>query len=82
MVALAANPPSWRVDLISLIKHFETPQNALEAARRGWPNLPGLRQGLEDLVPDSNSDTAQQACQSLNKMNGGVITLWDTEYPQ
>ena len=79
---LQLTPNLGRVGLISLIKHFETPQNALEADRRGWSNLPGLRQGLEDLVPDSNSDTVQQACQSLNKMNGGVITLWDTEYPK
>ena len=79
---LQLTPHLGRVGLISLIKHFETPQNALEADRRGWSNLPGLRQGLEDLVPDSNSDTGQQACQSLNKMNGGVITLWDTEYPK
>ena len=79
---LQLTPNLGRVGLISLIKHFETPQNALEAARRGWPNLPGLRQGLSDLVPDSNSDTVQQACQSLNKMNGWVITLWDTGYPQ
>ena len=79
---LQLTPNLGRVGLISLIKHFETPQNALEAARRGWPNLPGLRQGLAELVPDSTSDTVQQACQSLNKMNGWVITLWDTGYPQ
>ena len=79
---LQLTPNLGRVGLISLIKHFETPQNALGPARRGWPNLPGLRQRLADLVPDSTSDTVQQACQSLNKMNGWVITLWDTGYPQ
>lgn len=79
---LQLTPNLGRVGLISLVKHFETPQNALEAARRGWPNLPGLRQGLADLVPDSTSDRVQQPCQSLNKMNGWVITLRDTGYPQ
>jgi hypothetical protein len=31
---LQLTPNLGRVGLISLIKHFETPQNALEAARR------------------------------------------------
>ena len=78
---LQLTPNLGRVGLISLIKHFETPQNALEAARRGWPKLPGLRQGLAGIVPDAKAETVQQACQSLHKMNGWVITLWDTEYP-
>lgn len=79
--ACSSPPNLGRIGLISLVKHFETPQNALEAARTGWPKLPGLRQGLADLVPDSTSDTVQQACQGLNKMNGWVITLWDTGSP-
>jgi DNA processing protein len=79
---LQLTPNLGRIGLISLIKHFETPQNALQAARRGWPRLPGLRQGLAGMVPDSNSETVQHACQSLNKINGWIITLWDTEYPR
>jgi DNA processing protein len=79
---LQLTPNLGRVGLISLINHFETAENALEAAKNGWPKLPGLRQGLANMVPESNSETVRQASQSLNKMKGWIITLWDTEYPQ
>ena len=79
---LQLTPNLGRAGLISLIKHFETPQNALAAANRGWPKLPGLRQGLAGLVPDSLAPTVQRASQTLDKMDGWLITLWDAEYPQ
>ncbi len=40
-----------RIGLMSLINHFETPENALDASAKGWPKLPGLRAGLAGMVP-------------------------------
>jgi DNA processing protein len=79
---LHLTPNLGRVGLISLIKHYATPQNALEAANKGWPKLPGLRHGLAGLVPDSTAPAVQTACQNLAKIDGWLITLWDDNYPQ
>ncbi len=79
---LQLTPNLGRVGLISLIKHFDTPQNALAAASTGWPKLPGLRHGLAGMVPETEAPTVQKAWQSLSQMNGWLITLWDADYPQ
>lgn len=79
---LQLTPNLGRVGLISLIKHFETPQNALAAASNGWPKLPGLRHGLSGAVPETEAPAVQKACQSLSQINGWLVTLWDAGYPQ
>ncbi len=79
---LQLTPNLGRVGLMSLIKHFETPEKALDAASRGWPKLPGLRHGLARLVPESNDPIVLKACQCLDKIDGWICTFWDSEYPQ
>ena len=79
---LQLTPNLGRVGLMSLIKHFETPEKALDASSRGWPKLPGLRHGLARLVPESTDPIVQKACQRLHKMDGWICTFWDPGYPQ
>ena len=79
---LQLTPNLGRVGLMSLIKHFETPENALDAASRGWPKLPGLRHGLARLVPEPTDPIVQRAGQCLDKMDGWICTFWDSDYPQ
>ena len=79
---LQFTPGLGRVGLIRLIDYFETPENALNAASRGWPKLPGLRKGLANTVPEVSDARIQKACQGLLKMDGWFLTLWDHEYPQ
>ena len=79
---LQLTPNLGRVGLMSLIKHFETPEKALDAANRGWPKLPGLRHGLARLVPGSADPIVQKACQRLDKIDGWICTFWDSDYPQ
>ena len=66
---LQLTPNLGRVGLLSLIKHFKTPEKAIAAARNGWPKLPGLRHGLARLVPLEDAHIVQKACQSLDEMN-------------
>ncbi len=79
---LQFTPGLGRIGLMRLIDHFETPENALNAAGRGWPKLPGLRKGLANTVPSGNDTRIQKACQGLIKMDGWFHTIWDSDYPQ
>ena len=47
---LQFTPGLGRVGLMRLIEHFKTPENALDAADRGWPKLPGLRKDMASAV--------------------------------
>ena len=79
---LQLTPNLGRVGLMSLIKHFETPEKALVAASKNWPKLPGLRHGLARLVPKETDSIVQEAHHSLEKLDGWIITFWDSSYPQ
>ena len=79
---LQLTPGLGRTGLMRLIEHFESPEKALEAASRGWPKLPNLRQGLASMVPEARAPEIQKALQSLKNMNGWLKTIWDSDYPQ
>ena len=79
---LQFTPGLGRVGLMRLIAHFKTPEQALDAASKGWPNLPGLRKELASLVPEINTPRVQKAGQTLHDMNGWLCTFWDPDYPQ
>jgi DNA processing protein len=79
---LQFTPGLGRVGLVRLIEHFQTPEKALEAADRGWPKRLGLREDLAGTVPEATAPRVQNACRSLNEMNGWLLTLWDHDYPQ
>ena len=79
---LQSTPGLGRVGLMRLIDYFETPENAINAASRGWPKLPGLRKGLANIVPAANDTRIQKACKGLVKMDGWFRTIWDPDYPQ
>ncbi len=79
---LQFTPGLGRVGLINLVNYFKTPENALDAAGRGWPKLPGLRKGLANTVPAVTDARIQRACQSLTEMDGWLRTIWDPDYPQ
>lgn len=79
---LQYTPGLGRVGLKQLIEHFKTPEKAVDAAGRGWPKLPGLRDHLASLVPEASSPMVQKACQTFDTMNGWLLTLWDQNYPQ
>ncbi|MCK4508040.1 MAG: DNA-processing protein DprA [Desulfuromonadales bacterium] len=79
---LQFTPGLGRVGLMRLIAHFKTPENALAAAAKGWPKLPGLRKELASMVPAANAPRIQKACQGLVKMDGWLRTIWDPDYPQ
>jgi DNA processing protein len=79
---LQFTPGLGRIGLMSLINHFETPEITLVAAERGWPKLSGLREGLASMVPPPTSSIVQQACLSLDEMDGWLLTIWDSDYPQ
>ena len=79
---LQFTPGLGRVGLMRLIEHFETPENVLAAANRGWPKLPGLRAGLSGRVPADTNAEVQKAGQQLDNMGGWLCTLWDSDYPQ
>ncbi len=79
---LQFTPGLGRVGLMRLIDHFETPENAINAASRGWPKLPGLRKGLANTVPLAGDAKIQKACQGLTKMDGWFRTIWEDDYPQ
>jgi len=70
---LQLTPGLGRVGLIRLIEHFQTPENALAAADCGWPRLPGLRQGLNAMVPSTTDTRVQDACQRLERLGGGCF---------
>ena len=79
---LQFTPGLGRAGLMRLIDHFKTPEQALDAASKGWPKLPGLRQGLASMVPEVNTSIIQKAGQTLHDMNGWLCTFWDPAYPQ
>jgi len=79
---LQFTPGLGRIGLMRLIEHFETPVKALDAASRGWPKLPGLRKELASMVPEESAPRIQNACQTLDKMDGWLRTIWDSDYPQ
>jgi len=79
---LQFTPGLGRVGLMRLIDHFKTPEQSIDAARKGWPKLPGLRKELASLVPEVNSSIVQNACQTLHDMDGWLCTFWDPDYPQ
>ena len=79
---LQFTPGLGRVGLVHLIGHFKTPENALAAADRGWPRLPGLRENLAGMIPQETAPRVQEACQCLDKMGGWLRTLWDQDYPE
>jgi len=79
---LQFTPGLGRTGLMSLIEHFDTPENALDASNKGWPKLPGLRTGLASIVPQASDPRIKKAQQSLNKMDGWLRTIWDPDYPQ
>ena len=79
---LQFTPGLGRVGLTHLIEHFKTPENALDAAARGWPKLPGLRECLAGMIPQATAPSVQKACQRLDSMGGWLCTLWDHDYPQ
>jgi DNA processing protein len=79
---LQLTPGLGRVGLIRLIEHFGTAQQALQAAKAGWPKQPGLRAGLAAMIPPASSPRVRQAAETLARMGGWLITLWDDDYPQ
>ncbi len=78
---LQLTPNLGRVGLMSLINHFESPENALKAANKGWPELTGLRHGLNKQIPEETGSRVKKACQTLGKMAGWICTFWDPDYP-
>lgn len=79
---LQLTPGLGRVGLMHLIEHFKTPEQVLDAAGRGWPRLPGLREKLAAMIPDASSPRVQSACRSLDSMGGWMRSFWDPGYPQ
>ncbi|MDT8444067.1 MAG: hypothetical protein RQ722_07235, partial [Desulfuromonadales bacterium] len=59
---LQLTPGLGRVGLMHLIEHFKSPEQALDAAGRGWPKLPGLRENLAALIPEASAPRVQSAC--------------------
>ncbi len=78
---LQFTPGLGRVGLTSLINHFGTPENALQAAAGGWPKLHGLRESVATLVPPPTSALVKESCHRLAVMGGWLRTLWDSDYP-
>ena len=74
-------PGLGRIGLMRLIEHFKTPENAIDNAHRGW-SLAGLRNGLGRAIPAATDGKIRKACEPLNEMNGRLVTIWDTDYPQ
>jgi len=79
---LQLTPGLGRVGLMHLIEHFKTPEQALDAAGRGWPRLPGLRENLAAMVPEASFPRVQSACSCLDSMGGWMLSFWDPDYPQ
>ena len=79
---LQFTPGLGRLGLMRLIEHFKTPENAISAANKGWPKLPGLRKNLANMLPQDCDPRIKKARQSLVEMDGWLLTIWDSDYPQ
>jgi DNA processing protein len=71
-----------RAGLMRLIAHYKTPEKALEAADKGWPQHLKFRGDPAKLVPLATDPRIQSACECLDKVGGWLSTFWDTDYPQ
>jgi len=79
---LQLTPGLGRLGLTRLITHYKTPGEAIEAARKSWPKLPGLRHELAALVPDGTDPRVERALNTIMDIDGWICTFWDEDYPQ
>ncbi len=77
---LQFTPGLGRTALFRLIEHFDSAENILAAAD-SWPKLYGLRSGLASNIPKPDDPKIQQACETLDKIDGWLCSFWDTDYP-
>jgi len=78
---LQLTPGLGRVGLMRLIQHFNSAEEVIRNAERGWPELPGLRRGLAQGLPAAADPTVQKACRRLKEVGGHLLTFWDQGYP-
>ena len=78
---LQLTPGLGRVGLTRLIEHYHTPENAIEAAPRGWPKKPGLSPDKARAVPPEADPRVTRAIACLDKMNVWSTSFWDETYP-
>jgi DNA processing protein len=79
---LQLTPGLGRAGLIRLIVHYKSPEKAIDAADKGWPSLPGVRNSLIGKTPTATDPRVEKALHQLERINGWVTTFWSTDYPQ
>lgn len=79
---LQLTPGLGRLALTSLINHFQTPEKALTAIKKGWPKLDGLRPDKLREVPSETDPRVTTALKKLQEMGAWVTTLWHDSYPE
>ena len=77
---LQLTPGLGRAGLLRLIKHFKTPEQAIDNAGQGW-HLAGLRNDLARSIPAAHDDRVRRACERLAKVGGRLITITDSDFP-
>ncbi len=81
---LCAIPQIGSQRLRLLITHFGNPTDVLSATPKQLTNVEGIDKKLASIIAHykEGKQFADEQLSRLNKINGSIITLWDSNYPE
>jgi DNA processing protein len=84
LLMLAAVPGIGGNRLRQLVQHFGSPGEALKASPLELARVEGIDKKLASAVAHNTTGPAfvDDQLSRLNKLNGSIITLWDSSYPR
>lgn len=83
LLQLASIPKVGNNRLRTLIAHFKTPSAVLSASARDIAHVEGIDKTIASSIAHSELNEAfiEDQLSRLNKVDGRIVTLWDSEYP-
>jgi DNA processing protein len=83
LLHLASVPRIGPLKIRSLIAHFGSPTEVLQASARDLIEVPGIDKKLASHIVHHTEGKrlADEQLKRLNRIGGRIVTLWDAEYP-
>lgn len=70
-----------RTGIIRLMQAFGSVREILKAGPKGWTERAGIRAAVAAELPGENAPKLEAACRDLEKIQAGIVSLWDERYP-
>jgi DNA processing protein len=84
LLRLSSVPRIGPAKIRSLLAHFKTPIDVLEASPRDLIRVPGIDKKLASNIAhhDEGEAFADEQLKRVNKMGARIATIWDKDYPE